>query len=342
MANRDVLAIGTSAGGVEALRYLAERLPREFPAAILVTIHLPRYPLSSLDEILSRAGQLPARFALNGESVKKSRIYIAPPDRHLLIDAQGDRLWLGEGPRENNTRPAIDPMLRSTALCCGSRMVGAVLTGTLGDGASGLWAVRQCGGLTVVQDPEDAAFSEMPLAALNRAKPDHVVSLADMPALLGDLANQPAGTPKRVPETLKYEVAVAKSGRGSMNEMDNIGRRSVLACPDCGGVMWEIDEDELIRYRCHVGHTYTAELMSLAIDDGLRWALAAALRALEERVALARKLEQQAIKAGHRLLADNWAEKGREFEIELGVIRDSIRRMDRIAADAERQQAAAE
>jgi two-component system chemotaxis response regulator CheB len=163
-----------------------------------------------------------------------------------------------------------------------------------------------------------------------------------MPALLGDLANQPAGTPKRVPETLKYEVAVAKSGRGSMNEMDNIGRRSVLACPDCGGVMWEIDEDELIRYRCHVGHTYTAELMSLAIDDGLRRALAAALRALEERVALARKLEQQAIKAGHRLLADNWAEKGREFEIELGVIRDSIRRMDRIAADAERQQAAAE
>jgi two-component system chemotaxis response regulator CheB len=342
MANRDVLAIGTSAGGVEALRYLAQRLPREFPAAVLVTIHLPGHARSSLDEILSRAGPLPAAFARHGEPVSKSRIYIAPPDRHLLIDADGGRLLLGEGPRENNTRPAIDAMLRSTALCCGSRMVGAVLTGTLGDGASGLWAVRQCGGLTVVQDPEDAAFSEMPLTALSRAKPDHVVRLADMPALLGDLASQPAGVAKPVPASLKFEVAVAKSGRGSMKEMDRIGHRSVLGCPDCGGVMWEIDEDDLIRYRCHVGHTYTAESMSLAIDDGLRRALASALRALEERVALAQKLERQATAAGHRLLADNWADKGREFERELDIIRDSIRRIDRIAAEAERQQAAAE
>jgi two-component system chemotaxis response regulator CheB len=279
-------------------------------------------------------------FARNGETVRKSRIYIAPPDRHLLLD--GDRLSLGEGPRENNARPAIDPMLRSTARCCGPRSVGAVLTGTLGDGASGLWALRRCGGLTVVQDPKDAAFSEMPLTALHRAKPDHVVSLADMPGLFDDLANQPPGAPKQVPASLKYELAVAKSGRGNMNEMDHIGRRSVLGCPDCGGVMWEIDEDELIRYRCHVGHTYTAEVMSLAIDDGLRRALATALRALEERVALANKLQRQADVAGHRLLAENWAERGREFELELNVIRDSIRRMDCIAADAEGQQAAAE
>src|SRR5215467_3980184 len=191
MANRDVLAIGTSAGGVEALLFLAKRFPREFPAAIFVTIHLPSNARSALDDVLSHAGPLSAQFACAGDPVKKGRIYIAPPDRHLLLE--GDRVALGEGPRENNARPAIDPMLRSTALCCSGRAIGVVLTGTLGDGASGLWAIRQAGGIAVVQDPKDAAFAEMPMMALNRAKPDHVVTLGDMPALLENLVRQPAG-----------------------------------------------------------------------------------------------------------------------------------------------------
>jgi two-component system chemotaxis response regulator CheB len=338
MANRDVLAVGTSAGGVEALLFLAKHLPREFPASVLVTIHLPRHARSSLDEVLSHAGSLPACFAGEGDRVKKGHIYIAPPDRHLLLE--GDRLTLGIGPRENNARPAIDPMLRATAMCCGFRAVGVVLTGTLGDGASGLWALHQCGGFTVVQDPKDAAFAEMPLTALNRAAPDHVVRLADLPGLLNSLAQQPAGEPVSVPRSTRYEVEIAKSGRSSMNEMDGLGRRSVLACPDCGGVMWEIDEGEVTRYRCHVGHTYTDDLMSLALDDSLRRALASALRALEEREALARKLHRQAINSGHRLLAENWADKAREFARETHVIRDSIRRVDQLAANAARADAA--
>lgn len=333
MANRDVLAIGTSAGGVEALIFLAKRFPREFPAAVFVTIHLPSHSRSLLDELLTNAGPLRAQFARDGDTVRKGQIYLAPPDRHLLLD--GDRVGLGEGPRENNARPAIDPMLRSTALCCSGRAVGVVLTGSLGDGASGLWAVRQGGGITVVQDPTDAAFSEMPLTALNRANPDHVVTLNEMPGLLQRLAHEPAGEARPLPHSIKYEVQVARTGQGNMEEMDSIGRRSVLACPDCGGVMWEIDEEDLIRYRCHVGHTYTAEVMSLALDEGLRRALASALRALEERVALARKLQRQAADSDHRLLAQNWAEKAREFEREMDVIRGSIRRMDRLAAAAD-------
>jgi two-component system chemotaxis response regulator CheB len=216
-----------------------------------------------------------------------------------------------------------------------------VLTGTLGDGASGLWAVGQCGGMTVVQDPKDAEFAEMPLTALNRARPDHVVGLADMPALLDSLAHQPAGEARPVPRSIRYEVEIARGGPGSMNEMDGIGRRSVLACPDCGGVMWEIDEDELVRFRCHVGHTYTAEVMSLALDENLRRGLASALRALEERVALARKLYKQAVDSGHRLLAENWVDKAREFEREMDVIRNSVRRMERLAAESERSAKAA-
>jgi two-component system, chemotaxis family, protein-glutamate methylesterase/glutaminase len=340
MANRDVLAIGTSAGGVAALTFLAKRFPRDFPAAVLVTIHLPSHARSAFDDVLSASGPLPAQFAREGEAVKTGRIYIAPPDRHLLLD--GERLSLGEGPRENNARPAIDPMLRSTALCCSGRAVGIVLTGTLGDGASGLWALRQAGGTTVVQDPKDAAFAEMPMTALNRVKPDHIVTLREMPALLERLVHEPGGEPRPLPRSVKFEVEVARTGRSSMNDLDSIGHRSVLACPDCGGVMWEIDEDELLRYRCHVGHTYTAEVMSVALDDNLRRALASASRALEERVALASKLHRQAVDRGHRLLAENWADKAREFEREVDVIRGSIRRMDQLAAAAAEQPKAAE
>ncbi len=309
MANRNILAIGTSAGGVEALIFLAARLQRDLSASVFLTIHLPMDSRSSLDEVLARAGPLPAAFAKHGDTLRKSHIYIAPPDRHLLVD--GDRISLGEGPRENNARPAIDPMLRSAAVCCGSRAIGVVLTGTLGDGASGLWTVRQSGGITVVQDPKDAAFAEMPLTAL--------------------------------PRSIEYEVEIARTGRSDMEHMDKFGRRSVLACPDCGGVMWELEEGDLSRFRCHVGHTYTAEVMSLALDDNLRHALASAVRALEERTALARKLYNQARSSGHRLLAATWAEKAKEFERETEIIRDSTRRMDRLAAQADiAKQSAAE
>jgi len=266
--NRDILAIGTSADGVEALMFLAKNLPSDFPASVLLTIHLPSHSRSALDDILSNRGTLPAQFAQHGDNLLKSRIYIAPPDRHLLVE--GERLSLGEGPRENNSRPAIDPKLRSAAACCAGRAVGVVLTGTLGDGASALWTIRQAGGLTVVQDPKDAAFVEMPLTALNRAKPDRIVRLKDMPALLTSLAHEPAGQTKPLPRSIQYEVEIARTGRIAMNEMDAFGRRSVLACPDCGGVTWKIDEGDFSRFRCHVGHTYTDELMSLALDENLR------------------------------------------------------------------------
>jgi len=332
MGNRDILAIGTSAGGVEALSFLAKSFRADFPAAVLVTVHLPTQFRSSLDEILTRAGSLPAVFANNGEAIKKARIYIAPPGSHLIVD--GDQLLLGVGPRENHARPAIDPMLRSTAVCCAHRAVGVVLTGTLGDGASGLWTLGHLGGMTVVQDPRDAAFPEMPLTALKRARPDHIAPLEKLPTLLESLVHQPTGEPRPVPKTVRYEVEIARSGRESMDDMDRIGRRSVLSCPDCGGVMWEIDEGNLTRYRCHVGHAYTDELMHLAVDEGVRRALASALRALDERAALVSKLKAQAVATGHNQLAESWARRHRQFAREAEIIDEAIRRLDRMVAKA--------
>lgn len=333
MANRDIVAIGTSAGGVEALLSLARHLPERFPAAVLVTIHLPSHSHSALDEILTRAGPLKASFAHDGDVLRKSHIYIAPPSRHLLV--QGERVALGSGPRENNARPAIDPMFRSAALCCGSRTVGVVLTGMLGDGAAGLWSIKQAGGITVVQDPDEAAFPDMPRAALGDTVPDHVVRLADLPGLLQRLVQQPAGEPKSIPVGMKYEVEVAKGGPTAMREMDRIGRRSVLTCPDCDGVMWEIEEGELTRYRCHQGHAYSQEVMGIAIEESLRRALGSGLRALEERIALIKRLHRQAEQRDHRQAADNWSDKARDLESEANTIRHSLRRIDEITIGEE-------
>jgi two-component system chemotaxis response regulator CheB len=206
----------------------------------------------------------------------------------------------------------------------------------LSDGASGLWALNECGGITVVQDPRDAAFPEMPRAALRLAEPDHVVDLEGMPALLDSLVRQPSGEPGEVPAGVRFEVEMARGGGGAtMQEMDALGRRSVLSCPDCHGVMWEIDEGQLTRYRCHVGHAYLADLMSLALDENLRRALATAQRALEERVALAGKLHLQAEQGGQRYLMTTWAARMREYEREMKVIRDAIRHMEGIAAREE-------
>ena len=336
MPNRNIVAIGTSAGGVEALRFLARKFPRDLQAAVVITIHLASNFRSEFDKILSREGPLPATFARDGEPMEKGRIYIAPPEHHLILD-DNDRLCLGIGPRENGSRPAIDPMFRSAAACCGARAIGVVLTGTLGDGASGLWVIRQCGGITVVQDPSDAAYRVMPETALILVQPDHVASLMEMPALLTKLVQEPAGKTKPVPESLRYEIEVAKSGRTNMKEMDRVGRRSVLSCPDCGGVMWEIDEEGLVRYRCHVGHAYTADVMNVALDESLRRALASGLRALEERVALAQKMCKRASIGGHTRVAQEWAEHARTLDHETALIRDLVTRVEEHGAGPEEQ-----
>jgi two-component system chemotaxis response regulator CheB len=330
--NRNIIAIGTSAGGVEALLSLARGFEAGLPATVLVTIHLASHARSVMDRLLTRTGPLEAQFAAQGEVMRTSRIYLAPPGYHLIVD--GSTVSLGSGPRENNARPSIDVMMRSAAVCCGYRAVGVLLTGTLGDGAAGLSALARCNAVTVVQDPSDAAFPEMPLTALNRVAPDHVVRLSDMPRLLAALVHGPAADPARPPERLLYEVEMARSGQTRIGDMDRIGRRSVLSCPDCGGVMWEMEDGDVMRFRCHVGHAYTAGLMNFAVDESLRRALTSARRAFDERIALLDKLAAEAENGGSRL-ANGWRARAREYEREAGVIDDALDRLDRLATKTE-------
>ncbi len=330
MSHHDIVAIGASAGGIDALFFLAGSLPQDFPASILVTLHLPEGHRSELDKLLSRVGPMRAAFAADGEEIAPGRIYLAPPERHLLLF--GRRLTLGVGPRENHARPAIDPMFRSVAICCGPRAIGVVLTGDMQDGASGLWALRGCGGIAVAQDPADAASPAMPRAAISHAQPQHVAPLKEIPPLIEKLARQPAGPPQPCPDRLRLEVEIARSGRATMNELDGVGRRSLFSCPDCGGVLWELDEGALGRYRCHEGHAYACEAMAVAYDERLRQALASALRALQERIALARRLEHQAAQHGRNLSAESWARKAEEFERQAATIEAAVREADEIAA----------
>jgi len=330
LPNRDIVAIGASAGGVEALVFLAKHLPRDLQATILVTIHLPSLGISPLDAMLARAGGLKASFAEHGRSIDRGQIILAPPGHHLLVEK--DKLFLGTGPRENNARPAIDPMFRSVAVSCGHRSIGVILTGAQGDGASGLWALAQAGAMTVVQDPNDAAVADMPQAALDRVMPDHIVPLTAIPRLLSDLVRLPSAAPRPAPEGVRLELEIAKGVRPGMEEMDRLGERSVLTCPDCNGVLWEIKEGNLSRYRCHVGHAYSTESFAWAIDENIRKALATALRTLEERSALFAKLQKEAAGRGQNRLAESWDVRRREFEQQAETIRTEIQRASRVRA----------
>ena len=186
LAHFAIMVIGASVGGVEALKTLVSDLPRDIPAALVVVQHIGRNP-SQLPELLARAGSLPAGHAGQGEVVRPGRIYVAPPDHHLLLMDGFTRLT--RGPRENWARPAIDPLFRSAADIHGPRVIGVVLTGALNDGTAGLHAVRAAGGIAVVQHPADAACAEMPVSALQHAGADYCVPLRDMPQLLYDLAS---------------------------------------------------------------------------------------------------------------------------------------------------------
>jgi len=322
MANHDVVAIGASAGGFQALSHIAKRLPGDFPAALIVTIHLHPEASSVLPDLINRAGPLPAAFAKDGEEIAPGGIYIAPPGVHLLI-GEG-RVMLRRGPRENGARPAIDPMLRSVALCYGSRAIGVILTGGLNDGSSGLHAIKRCGGIAVVQEPRDAQNPDMPTSALASTPVDYVVTLADMPALLSRLVAEPARRGPPAPEELAREVGIAAERDSDMATNDRLGERSVLTCPACHGLLWEIKDRDLVRYRCHVGHAFTLEVLEAEQATELDRALASALRALNERIQVVRRLAEEARKRQHEGMVGRWESHVRDYEKQAAVIRAAL------------------
>jgi two-component system chemotaxis response regulator CheB len=288
-AQRDLVVVGASAGGVEALKTLVAGLPPELPAAVIVVLHVPATGRSVLAEILDRAGPLPAATATDGAPLRRGEILVAPSDAHLLV--HDGHVRLSRGPRENGHRPAIDPLFRSAARAHGARTIGVVLSGLLDDGAAGLRFVHDEGGATVVQDPEDALYPGMPSAALaagpvDRTTParglaDAVCALLDEPAAgsRGDVTHGAAGAPDAVE-------------RDPVEDDLTRGALSGLTCPDCGGAIWETDDDPA-RYVCHVGHAFSRDSMLQEQGRALEITLWSALRALEERADLLRRVARR-------------------------------------------------
>jgi two-component system, chemotaxis family, protein-glutamate methylesterase/glutaminase len=279
---RDVVVIGTAAGGLEALDQLIGQLPTDLPASIVIVQHMD--PGNSGEPLLRRLGRHQAfhpKLAENGERLKPGHLYIAPPDNHLLI--KKGKMLVTKGAAENRHRPGIDPLFRSAAASHGSRVIAVVLTGMLDDGTAGLIAVKRCGGVTVVQDPRDAAYSGMPLSALDDADVDYCVSIAEMGPLLVSLVSTPHGKSKAVPDDIRTEAAIAERVLSDISQVNRLGEQVPYNCPGCGGVLWKIDGLGEKRYRCHTGHSYSGLSLLASQSEKIEEMLWISLRMFEER-----------------------------------------------------------
>jgi two-component system chemotaxis response regulator CheB len=320
--------VGASAGGVEALRAFVGGLPGDLAVPVLVVLHLPSRAPSALPAILSRAGRLPAQHARDGETPRRGRIYVAPSDHHMLV--RDRHLWLSNGPIENGHRPAIDPLFRSAARAYGPGVVGVVLSGALDDGTAGLATVVRRGGTALVQDPTDALHSSMPRSAIEHVDVDHIAPAGDLGRLVGLLTADEVGTS----ETAAPEPGAAEELLAAENEMaeptplttdETRSRPSGLACPYCHGALFELDGAPVPRYRCRVGHAWSPQSLLEEQSEAFEGALWIALRALEEKGALSRRMAETARLRGSDVSAERYGRLSVEAERAVAVIRDYIR-----------------
>src|SRR5262245_8742383 len=312
--NRDIVVVGGSAGAIGALADVVAELPADFPAALFVVIHIPANTASVLPQILSRRGKLPAAHPINGCRIERGRIYVAPPDHHVLI-ADG-RIGVTRGPRENGHRPAIDPLFRSAARAHGPRVVGVVLSGNLDDGSAGLREITLRGGIGIVQDPAEALYPDMPRNALEYGNGHHTLPIAQIGAFLRRVVREP-GNGAKIP-------SVESQMSEPVQAFDN---PVALACPECDGALREEGNGDHVHFRCHVGHAYSPESLVAAESDRLERAMWTALRCLEENAALARRMAAHAKQGRNFHSARRFEKRAGDLEQELLVVREALEKL---------------
>lgn len=332
---RDIIVIGTSAGGVTALMELAKALPADFPAPIFVVMHVAPDSPSILPQLLSSVSALEARHPHDGEVVEAGVIYVARPDHHLLLE--GDRVLVTRGPKENRFRPSIDALFRSAAYTYGPRVIGVVLTGYLDDGTSGLWSVQRMGGVTVVQEPHDAEQPSMPTNALEFVAADHVVPLAQLGTLLVRLTQERAPAKTRLPaaelDLLKIELTIAKQGGGFELGIIDKGKLTPFTCPDCHGALTQLIEGKLIRYRCHTGHAYTLSALLSEVTESVESMLYQSMRGLEETKMLLQNLGHHFADDLQEAVAALFFRKAEETGRQARIVHDSILKHEALSGD---------
>jgi two-component system chemotaxis response regulator CheB len=305
---------------------LVADLPRDFPASIFVVHHFPPQSVSALPSIVNRAGSLQASQPVDGEAFAPGRIYISRPDQHLLV--RDGRIRLTRGPREHGHRPAVDPLFRTAARSYGSRVIGVILSGTLDDGTAGLLAIKDAGGLALVQDPEETAYPGMALSAIQHVPVDVVAPVAQLGPLIARLAREPAPEFYRpLPRDDEIDPAdpdPAVVGTAALREGGPPGQPSPFVCPECGGVLWESERDGFLHFRCHVGHGYSAETLLVDQSKSLEDALWSAVRTLEEKAELARQLAERARRKGLHRSAGRFATTAHDAEQGSAMIRAAL------------------
>ena len=305
---------------------LAAGLPADLPAALFVVVHFPPMAPSILPKLLDRCGPLEAVECEDGTLVRHGRIYVACPDRHLLVEE--GRVRLAQGPKENRHRPAVDTLFRSAAVAYGPRVTGVILTGALDDGAVGISAIKRRGGVAVVQDPDDALFPGMPQSALERTKVDYCLPLSEIPSLLARVVREEVPAEEEgaypVPEDMELEHRMASMDETTPENVEKLGHPSSYTCPECAGPLWEIQDQEVLRFRCRVGHAYTAESMLAGKSEALEGAMWTALNTLEEGAQMSRRLAADSRARGHEHAAARFEERARKTRGQADLIRQAL------------------
>ncbi|GLY50373.1 chemotaxis protein CheB [Lentzea sp. NBRC 102530] len=321
--HRQLVVVGASAGGVEALQTFVSALPADLPAAVVVVLHIPAGGPSALPAILARWGALPVTAVHDGMPLRRGRIHVAPPNHHTVV--QDGVLRLSKGPTENGHRPAVNVLFRSAALVAGPAVIGVVLSGTLDDGTAGMAAIKNRGGLALVQSPEEAFYSGMPESVLRHVAVDHVAPAAELGAVVARCLGEDVDVEEApVAGVLRLEVGVASDDAGpDFGEIPRHGRTTTFTCPDCSGSLVELPAQGG-QYRCLVGHGWTPEALLDAYDGGLERALWMALRTLEEKTALARRMASHSRQSGRDLVAARYDNQEAEALAAATVLRKHL------------------
>lgn len=288
-----VVVIGTSAGGLKALKELISQLPKNFPVPVLVVRHIsPDATGNVLLDELNKLDTVKCKHAESGKDLKAGYLYLAPSDHHLLIG--GDmKMLVTKGAHENRSRPAIDPLFRSAAVSFGSGVIGILLTGYLDDGTAGMKVIKRCGGTCIVQDPEEAEYPAMPRNAMNNVKVDYCLPISEMGVLLKKLVLQKLPKHKTIPEDVITEAKIAERVLSDLSSVDKLGDQVPFNCPGCGGVLWKVKKDSSLRFRCHTGHAYTAAALLAEQTEKIEETMWSALRMFEERKNLLTEMAQE-------------------------------------------------
>ena len=342
MERKDIVVIGASAGGMDALQKLVSGLPADLSASVFIVWHLAPGTKSILPQVLSKAGPLKALNPADGDRIQPGRIYVAPNDHHMLLEKGYIRV--AKGPKENRFRPAVDPLFRSAAYLYGPRVIGVVMTGALDDGTAGLWTIKLRGGTAIVQEPEEALIRAMPLNALDNVAVDHKLPAQKIGELVGRLVREPAAAPVGVPaeedEKTWHEIRIAKEREALEEDIFRFGELSPFTCPECRGVLTLLREGKIVRFRCHTGHAFSADTLLEAGTEAIEERLWDAVRAVDETVLLLSRLGEEFARSGNTAAAEKCFDQARAAHERMMPVRQAAIGNEEVTVAKVRERAA--